>query len=68
MGTIQGNLLLSSSCDQKLISMDEELWFKAEERAQEILCIVQPNVVSEANRKKIIDFVQRMIGGYYGGE
>ncbi|GAU24460.1 hypothetical protein TSUD_319370 [Trifolium subterraneum] len=48
--------------------MDEELWFMAEERAQEILCIVQPNVVSEANRKKIIDFVQRMIGGYYGGE
>ncbi|CAJ2641694.1 unnamed protein product [Trifolium pratense] len=68
MGTIQGNLLLSSSRDQTMISMDEELWFKAEERAQEILCIVQPNVVSEENRKKIIDFVKRLIGGYYGGE
>jgi hypothetical protein len=68
MGTIQGNLLLSSSLDQKQISMDEELWFMAEERAQEILCIIQPNVVSEANRKKVIDFVKRLIGGYYGGE
>jgi len=40
----------------------------AEERAQEVLCTIQPNVVSEVNRKQIIDFVQRLIGGYYGGE
>jgi len=68
MGTIQQNVLPFSLFNQKLFSMDEELWFMAEERAQEVLCTIQPNVVSEVNRKRIIDFVQRLIGGYYGGE
>jgi hypothetical protein len=68
MGTIQQNVLPYSLLNQQLFSMDEELWFMAEERAREVLCTIQPNVVSEANRKRIIDFVQRLIGGYYGGE
>lgn len=68
MGTIQQNVLPYSLLNQQLFSMDEELWFMAEERAQEVLCTIQPNVVSEVNRKRIIDFVQRLIGGYYGGE
>jgi len=68
MGTIQQNVLPYSLLNQQLFSMDEELWFMAEERAQEVLCTIQPNVVSEVNRKQIIDFVQRLIGGYYGGE
>ncbi|XP_058786609.1 uncharacterized protein LOC131661185 isoform X2 [Vicia villosa] len=68
MDTIQENLLLSSSPNQPHLPIDEELWLMAEERAQEILCTIQPNVVSEVNRKQIIDFVQRLIGGYYGGE
>ncbi|GAU24462.1 hypothetical protein TSUD_319390 [Trifolium subterraneum] len=68
MGTVQGNLLLPSSLDQKMISMDEELWFMVEKRAQEIICTVQANVISDANRKKIIDFVQRLIRGYLRGE
>lgn len=68
MDTIQQNVLPYSLLNQQLFSMDEELWFMAEERAREVLCTIQPNVVSEANRKRIIDFVQRLIGGYYGGE
>jgi hypothetical protein len=68
MCTVQGNLLLPSSCDQKIISIDEELWLMVEERAQEIICIVQPNIISEANRNKIIDFVRRLVGGCCGGE
>ncbi|CAK8567784.1 unnamed protein product [Lathyrus sativus] len=68
MDTIQENLLLSSSPNHSHLPIDEELWLMAEERAQEILCTIQPNVVSEVNRKQIIDFVQRLIGGYYGGE
>jgi len=68
MGTIQQNVLPYSLLNQQLFSMDEELWFMAEERAQEVLCTIQPNVVSEVNRKQIIDFVPRLIGGYYGGE
>jgi hypothetical protein len=68
MSTIQLNVLPFSLFNQKLISMDEELWFMAEERVQEVLYTIQPNVVSEVNRKRIIDFVQRLIGGYYGGE
>ncbi|KAL5075324.1 hypothetical protein RYX36_014308 [Vicia faba] len=68
MDTIQENLLASSSPNQPHLPIDEELWLMAEERAQEILCTIQPNVVSEVNRKQIIDFVQRLIGGYYGGE
>ncbi|CAI8598564.1 unnamed protein product [Vicia faba] len=68
MDTIPENLLLPSSPNQRHLPIDEELWLMAEERAQEILCTIQPNVVSELNRKHIIDFVQRLIGGYYGGE
>jgi len=68
MGTIQQNVLPFSLFNQQLFSMDDELWFMIEERAQEVLCTIQPNVLSEVNRKRIIDFVQRLIGGYYGGE
>lgn len=68
MDDIQENSVQSSLPDQKLLSIDEELWLMAEERAQEILCTIQPNVLSEVNRKDIIDYVQRLIGGYYGAE
>lgn len=68
MEPIQENSLLSSPPNQQLLSVDEELWRMAEERAQEILCIIQPNVISEVNRKDIIEFLQRLIGGYYGAE
>nr|KYP69481.1 hypothetical protein KK1_008672 [Cajanus cajan] len=40
----------------------------AEERAQEILWTIEPNVLSEVNRKDVIDYVQRLIRGYYGAE
>ncbi|KAI4306944.1 hypothetical protein L6164_030181 [Bauhinia variegata] len=58
----------SSSPNQQPVPIDEELWLMAEDRAQEILCTIQPNVVSEQNRKEVIDYVQSLIGGCYGTE
>ncbi|KAK7282426.1 hypothetical protein RIF29_11178 [Crotalaria pallida] len=58
----------SSTSNQKPLSLDKELWLFAEERAQEILCVVQPNVLSEANRKEVMDYVMALIRGYYGAE
>ncbi|RDY07030.1 hypothetical protein CR513_08906, partial [Mucuna pruriens] len=60
--------LLPSSSPSQLLSIDEELWQMAEERAQEILSTIEPNVLSEVNRKDVIDYVQRLIRGYYGAE
>ncbi|KAE8655533.1 Melibiase family protein isoform 1 [Hibiscus syriacus] len=58
----------SSSNNPHPLSIDDELWILAEERAQEILCIIQPALVSEENRKSIIAYFQRLIKGYYGCE
>ena len=60
--------LLPSSMPSQLLSIDKELWQMAEERAQEILWTIQPNVLSEVNRKDVIDYVQRLIRDYYGAE
>ncbi|TKY73929.1 nucleotidyltransferase protein [Spatholobus suberectus] len=60
--------LLPSSSPSQLLSIDEELWWMAEERAQEILWTIEPNVLSEENRKDVIDYVQRLIRDYYGAE
>ncbi|KAK7410824.1 hypothetical protein VNO78_01959 [Psophocarpus tetragonolobus] len=63
----QVNPLPSSSASQ-LLSIDEELWRMAEERAQEILWTIEPNVLSEVNRKDVIDYVQRLIRSSSGAE
>ncbi|KAG5049917.1 hypothetical protein HKD37_04G011234 [Glycine soja] len=60
--------LLPSSLPSQLLSIDEELWQMAEDRVQEILWTIQPNVLSEVNRKDVIDYVQRLIRDYYGAE
>ncbi|XP_027903871.1 uncharacterized protein LOC114163765 [Vigna unguiculata] len=60
--------LLSSTLPSHLLSIDEELWQMAEERAQEILWTIEPNVLSEVNRKDVIDYVQKLIRGCYGSE
>lgn len=49
-------------------SIDAELWLLAEERIQEILCTIQPAMVSEKKRKEVINYIQRLINGYYGIE
>ncbi|XP_047147595.1 uncharacterized protein LOC124820026 isoform X1 [Vigna umbellata] len=67
MDDIQENLL-SSTLPSQLLSIDEELWQMAEERAQEILWTIEPNVLSEVNRKDVIDYVQKLIRGCYGSE
>ncbi|KAK8977619.1 hypothetical protein V6N11_013404 [Hibiscus sabdariffa] len=50
------------------LSIDDELWLLAEQRTQEILCIIQPALFSEENRKSIIAYFQRLIKGFYGSE
>lgn len=60
----QENLLTCSS-PRKLLSIDGELWQMAEERVEEILWTIEPNVLSEVNRKVVIDYVQRLIGDNY---
>jgi len=57
---------LLPSPPSQLLSIDEEIWKMAEERAQEILWIIEPNVLSEENRKDVIDYVRKLIGDYYG--
>ncbi|KAK7410818.1 hypothetical protein VNO78_01953 [Psophocarpus tetragonolobus] len=56
------------STPSQLLSVDEELWKMAEERVQEILWTIEPNVLSEVTRKDVIDYVQRLIGDYYGAK
>lgn len=58
----------TSSPNQQPLSIDVELWKMAEERAQEILYIIQPNVVSEKKRKEVAEYVQNLIRGCYGAE
>lgn len=58
----------SSSSNPDPLSIDAELWLMIEQRAQEILCTIQPNVVSELRRKDVINYVQRLIKGYFGNE
>ncbi|KAF3446515.1 hypothetical protein FNV43_RR11694 [Rhamnella rubrinervis] len=58
----------SSSSNPDPLSIDDELWLMIEQRAQEILCTIQPNVVSELRRKEVINYVQRLIKGYLGNE
>ncbi|KAE8689538.1 Melibiase family protein isoform 1 [Hibiscus syriacus] len=58
----------SSSNSPRPLSIDDELWLLAEQRTQEILCVIQPALGSEENRKSIIAYFQRLIKGYYGSE
>lgn len=64
MDSKRENLLLSS-LPRQLLSIDEELWRMTEERIQEILWTIQPNVLSEMNRKNVLNYVQKLIGDYY---
>lgn len=57
---------LSSSSHRRPLSIHDELWQVAEERAQEILWTIEPNTLSERNRKNVADYVQSLISSYYG--
>lgn len=46
----------------------EESWMIAEERAHEILSIIQPFYVSDRNRNEIIDYVRALIKSHDGIE
>ncbi|OAY46386.1 uncharacterized protein LOC110619339 isoform X3 [Manihot esculenta] len=72
MGDLQGSLSSCSSSTTSLdlypLSIDSELWLMAEQRTQEILWIIQPAMASEQKRKEVIDYIQRLIKGYYATE
>lgn len=57
-----------SSSNPDPLSIDVELWLMAEQRAHEILCTIQPNVVSELRRKEVMNYIQGLINRYFGNE
>lgn len=71
MEDIQEKLLPCSSFpshNPRALSIDVELWMMAEERTQEILWTIQPNVGSEWKRRGLISYIQRLIKGHFGTE
>lgn len=57
-----------SSPNQDLLLMDAELWLMAEQRTQEILCTVQPNIMCDKRRNEVINYLRSLIIGYFGTE
>ncbi|PON44664.1 PAP/OAS1 substrate-binding domain superfamily [Parasponia andersonii] len=51
-----------------LTGIGSEYWQRAEEATTRIIGQVHPTVVSEKRRKVVIDYVQRLLGGYLGCE
>eukprot|EP00268_Persea_americana_P011133 TRINITY_DN1465_c1_g2_i2.p1 TRINITY_DN1465_c1_g2~~TRINITY_DN1465_c1_g2_i2.p1 ORF type:complete len:984 (-),score=174.72 TRINITY_DN1465_c1_g2_i2:957-3908(-) len=45
-----------------------ESWQRAEETTHEIICRIQPTVVSEERRKAVVEYVQSLIKAYLGSE
>lgn len=69
MGTLQEPMSLSSSLSlPATVSIEKELWMLAEERAQEILCTIQPVFVSDRTRNEIIKHVQTLVKDRFGIE
>ncbi|KAF8397025.1 hypothetical protein HHK36_018663 [Tetracentron sinense] len=58
----------SSSSEPHPISIGSDCWVRAEQTTHEIICQIQPTLVSERRRKEVIDYVQRLIRGYVGSE
>ncbi|KAJ4978088.1 hypothetical protein NE237_008868 [Protea cynaroides] len=57
-----------SSCIPNPLSISKENWIKAEKTTHEIICRIQPTVISEQRRKEVIDYIQRLIRNYLGSE
>ncbi|XP_023637951.1 uncharacterized protein LOC17886661 isoform X2 [Capsella rubella] len=82
MGDIQERLSVSSSSSSSSSSLslstaqpkgvslpiDGDSWRIAEERAHEILCTIQPVVISDRSRNEIIDYVRTLIKSHDGIE
>ncbi|KAJ0259451.1 NTP_transf_2 domain-containing protein [Hirschfeldia incana] len=58
----------SSSVSTMQMQIDGELWIVAEERAQEILNVIQPVYVSDRSRNEIINYLQTLVKGRLGLE
>ncbi|OVA19659.1 hypothetical protein BVC80_8585g2 [Macleaya cordata] len=59
---------LSSPANPDPVSIDAECWLRGEKTIREIICQIQPTVVSEQRRKVVIEYVQRLIRGCLGSE
>ncbi|KAL0668781.1 hypothetical protein Bca4012_031485 [Brassica carinata] len=74
MGDNQERLSVSSSslttaqAEGDSLMIVEESWMIAEERAHEILSVIQPFFVSDRNRNEIIDYVRALIKSHDGIE
>lgn len=82
MGDIQERLSVSSSSSSSSSSLslstvqpkgdslpiDGESCMIAEDRAQEILCTIQPSIVSDRSRNEIIGYVKTLIKSHDGIE
>ncbi|XP_010508846.1 PREDICTED: uncharacterized protein LOC104785349 [Camelina sativa] len=58
----------SSSLSLSTVPIDGELWMIAEERVQEILCVIQPIYLSDRSRNEIIAYIQNLIKDRLGIE
>ncbi|XP_042505676.1 uncharacterized protein LOC122082281 [Macadamia integrifolia] len=58
----------SSSFNPNPMSISEEHWIKSEQTTNEIICRIQPTVVSEQRRKDVIDYIQRLLRNFLGSE
>ncbi|XP_023640956.1 uncharacterized protein LOC17890507 isoform X2 [Capsella rubella] len=58
----------SASLPRSTVPIDEEVWMIAEERVQEILCVIQPIYLSDRSRNEIIDYFQTLIKDRFGIE
>ncbi|XP_058075306.1 uncharacterized protein LOC131223814 isoform X2 [Magnolia sinica] len=59
---------LSPSNNPRPLSIGADSWRWAEQATCEIICRIQPTVVSEQRRKAVVDYVQRLIRGVLGSE
>ncbi|KAK9125901.1 hypothetical protein Scep_014747 [Stephania cephalantha] len=58
----------SSSANPDPSLIGDDCWLRAVETTREIICRIQPTIVSERRREAVIDYVQRLIRGYLGCE
>ena len=74
MENLQEHLVLSpssacsSTTNPHLMSITAECWSITKLTTQEILCAIQPTIVSERRRKEIIDYIRGLIWDSFGYE
>ncbi|KAL2542133.1 Uncharacterized protein Adt_03111 [Abeliophyllum distichum] len=59
---------MTSSTNSSQFDIGLQRWARAEKEAHKIICKVQPTAVSEERRRKVIDYVQRLMRLSLGAE